>query len=564
MTGLSPADSQADLNIRQALAATRGEGPTIPTVQPDSIPAILRTIRAGGEGTPAPTPVKAVATVCAQPAVPDKVPREPEPVHRARRPGRWNRDPLGLQADINAQEQQRGRGREHRSGSTKRRSGSRPRDDIKRGRQTPSSDESSKPAIDWGRNTIGPATWEAVGPRAPKSPARNSRLPSSTRGSSQPATAPRYPQPRPKDKEKADEAVKRAHALEAKKKHEDNIILNYQASYISTRIGEMRANRFVAEARSLRFYKGVAMTRTKEIITLADWGYQFCLISHSPLPDIPGFLQQSCFGSTNAVHDIPKPPLAIMLETADIRKQSRMLWVHLCCLLQFWTDEAGYLEGNALYGGLVREQSYLVAYVMMRMNNQTRGETVVTWRDVVRGTPWLVVRKEFSTTQEAAFRLQPAPDQPNELEKEMEAWWQVEPLGKKCAANVPTATATAAPPDVPPNTPASTSGAEGTPEFNFSQPAASGTRPPPGIYPVSSNRFVPDSSWTKLANPQVDPAPGWQVPDSVRRARCGIGVLQFGRDSSLPARNGRGCRRFAEAVSGSHRWAHCRRRYGRT
>ena len=257
----------------------------------------------------------------------------------------------------------------------------------------------------------------------------------------------------------------------------------------------------------MRFYKGVAMTRTKEIIALADWGYQFCLISHSPIPDIPGFLQQSCFGSANAVHDVPEPPLTIMLETADIRKQSRMLWVHLCCLLQFWTDEAGYLEGNALYGGLIREQSYLVAYVMMRMNNQTRGETVVTWRDVVRGTPWLKVRKEFSTAQEAAFRLQPAPARPNELETEMEAWWQVQLLRKKCAANVPTATATAAPPDVPPNTPASTSGAEGTPELNFSQAAAACSRPPPGIYPVSSNWFVPDSSWTKLANPRVDPAP---------------------------------------------------------
>ena len=108
------------------------------------------------------------------------------------------------------------------------------------------------------------------------------------------------------------------------------------------------------------------MTRTKEVIALADWGYQYCLISHSPLPDIPVFLQQSCFGSKNAAHDVPEVPLRIMLETADIRKRSRMLWAHLCCLLQFWTDEAGYLEGNSFYGGLVREQSYLVQYVMMR------------------------------------------------------------------------------------------------------------------------------------------------------------------------------------------------------
>ena len=49
-------------------------------------------------------------------------------------------------------------------------------------------------------------------------------------------------------------------------------------------------------------------------------------------------------------------------------------------------------------------------------------------------------RKKFSAAQEAAFRLQPAPAQPNELEREMEAWWQVELLRKKCAAKASTAT----------------------------------------------------------------------------------------------------------------------------
>ena len=268
----------------------------------------------------------------------------------------------------------------------------------------------------------------------------------------------------------------------------------------------MLADRFVTEARSLRFYKGVAMTRTKEIIALADWGYQYCLISHSPLPDIPTFLQQSCFGLRNAVHDVPEAPLRIMLETADVRKRSRMLWVHLCCLLQFWTDEAGYLEGNAFYGGLVREQSYLVAYVMLRMNNRTRGETVVTWRDVVRGTPWLDEQKSFSAAQEAALRLQPAPNTPNELEREMEAWWQIEVLRKKCAANTSTAVPLCVPPDAPPNTPASTSGVGVTPELNINQPAVACARPPPGIHPAPSNLFVPDANWTRLPNTRDNPA----------------------------------------------------------
>ena len=153
---------------------------------------------------------------------------------------------------------------------------------------------------------------------------------------------------------------------------------------------------------------------------------------------------------------------------------------------------------------------------MMQMNNRTRGETVVTWRDVVTGTPWLKAQEEFSTGQEAAFRLQPAPSDPNELEREMEAWWQVEVLRKKCAAplaassNVPPATSSGAPPDAPPNTPATDTEASiiwstGTGP-STDHPAGACSRPPPGIEIPPSNQFIPTSDWTKLPNPRDNPA----------------------------------------------------------
>ena len=158
---------------------------------------------------------------------------------------------------------------------------------MKRGRQTPSSDDASEPAIDWNKNKIGPATWESAGPQAPKSPARTSRTPSSTRGNSQPA--PRYSQSHPAtQKDKDDEATKKAKAREAKKKHEEEIILKYPGTYISTRIGEMLTEQFMSEARSLWFYEGSAMSRAKEIVALADWGYQYCLISHYLPSGYPG------------------------------------------------------------------------------------------------------------------------------------------------------------------------------------------------------------------------------------------------------------------------------------
>ena len=166
------------------------------------------------------------------------------------------------------------------------------------------------------------------------------------------------------------------------------------------------------------------------------------------------------------------------------------------------------MEGNVFYGGMCREASSLVQYVMMRPNNCSRRETVVTWRDVVRGTPWLDVWMEFSPEQEAAFCLQPVPSEPNELEKEMEAWWHVHVLRKKCAA--PLATPASGPPGAPPNTPTMDSEATVTwstrPGPSINSPAGARPRPPPGINVPPSNQFVPTSDWAKLPNPRDTPA----------------------------------------------------------
>ena len=165
-------------------------------------------------------------------------------------------------------------------------------------------------------------------------------------------------------------------------------------------------------------------------------------------------------------------------------------------------DEASYTEGNVFYGGLCREASSLVQYVMMRLNSWTRGEAMVTWRDVVRGTPWLDIRTKFSVEQQAAFRLQLAPSRPNELKKEMEAWWQVLTLRRKCAA--PLAAPAGELPGAPPNTPATDTEASVTwstgPELT--DPTGTYLKPPLGIDVPSSNQFIPTSGWTKLPNPR--------------------------------------------------------------
>ena len=250
LTGLSSSEAQADINIWQALAAARKKGPTATVSKPDNIQAILRAAKTGG--LKAQTSERtATQTTCGPPVAPVQPQQEQETVQRGR-PGRWNPDPLGLQADIAAQ--QRERGREWRIGSAKQRSGSRPRDEAKRGRQTPSSDD-SEPAIDWNKNKIGPAKWESAGPPAPKSPAKASRAPSSGWSNSQPA--PRYSQSCPTSQnEKKDEVTRKEKAKEAQKKLEEEIILKYPGTFISTWIIDMLSERFTAEARSLRFFEG--------------------------------------------------------------------------------------------------------------------------------------------------------------------------------------------------------------------------------------------------------------------------------------------------------------------
>ena len=73
--------------------------------------------------------------------------------------GHLNPNPLGLKADL--AEQQRERPRERRNQSAKCRSSSCLRDEAKREWQTLSSND-SEPAIDWSKNQIGPAKWEAA------------------------------------------------------------------------------------------------------------------------------------------------------------------------------------------------------------------------------------------------------------------------------------------------------------------------------------------------------------------------------------------------------------------
>ena len=205
LTGLGSSEAEADNNIRRALAAARKGTSTAATNRPDNIQAILWAAKAGG--LKAPAPGHATQTTCGPPVAPVRPQQEQDTASRGH-PGRWDPDPLGLQADIAAQ--QRERGRERRAGSVKRRSGSRPWDEAKRGCQTPSSDD-SEPGIDWTKNKIGPAL--------PKSPMKSSCFPSSGRSNTQ--LAPWYSQSRPasQSEKRKNPPVGRRKRLRKLKKH---------------------------------------------------------------------------------------------------------------------------------------------------------------------------------------------------------------------------------------------------------------------------------------------------------------------------------------------------------
>ena len=106
LTGLSSSEAQADINIRQALAAARKKEPTTSVSKPDNIQAILRAAKTGG--LRAQTPERATQTTCGPPVAPVRPQQEQEVVQRGHL-GHWNPDPLGLQADITTQQRERGR-----------------------------------------------------------------------------------------------------------------------------------------------------------------------------------------------------------------------------------------------------------------------------------------------------------------------------------------------------------------------------------------------------------------------------------------------------------------------
>ena len=104
-------------------------------------------------------------------------------------------------------------------------------------------------------------------------------------------------------KEDAKEAArKEAVCMKAEKELEEKLIMKYPSLYINDRIAQMKAEHYMEEAKSLWFFEGGGMAHTREVVAIANWGYQFSMILSSPIPDIPGFLQQSCFGSKNAIY----------------------------------------------------------------------------------------------------------------------------------------------------------------------------------------------------------------------------------------------------------------------
>ena len=105
------------------------------------------------------------------------------------------------------------------------------------------------------------------------------------------------------------------------------------------------------EIHSMRFFGPGAEEATIEVLALIDWAAKYVEISHSPVPDIPGFLRRPFVKGKLVKHPIPDDPAESIHRKKCIRTKVQKAWTYLCALLQFWTDEATTESGKVMYGG---------------------------------------------------------------------------------------------------------------------------------------------------------------------------------------------------------------------
>ena len=180
------------------------------------------------------------------------------------------------------------------------------------------------------------------------------------------------------------------------------------------------------EIHSLRFFGPRAEGAAIEVLALIDWAAEFVEISHSPVPEIPGFLRRPFVRGKLVKHPIPDDPAESIHREKCVQTKVQKAWTYLCALLQFWTDEATTESGKVLYGGWRWPANPMIAQIRATLNPSFGDHFKITWASIAAPTTWTQARLYYGEPDRERFRMEASPtvDLQNSLEAAVEERWE--------------------------------------------------------------------------------------------------------------------------------------------
>ena len=158
--------------------------------------------------------------------------------------------------------------------------------------------------------------------------------------------------------------------------------------YLEERQHQILPEEHQPEIHSLRFFGPGVEEATIEVLALIDWAAEYVEISHSPVPEILGFLRRPFVKGKIVKHPILDDPAQSIHREKCVRTKVQKAWTYLCALLQFWTDEATTESGKVMYGGQCRPANPMIARIRAMLNLSFGDHFKITWASIAASTSW--------------------------------------------------------------------------------------------------------------------------------------------------------------------------------
>ena len=180
------------------------------------------------------------------------------------------------------------------------------------------------------------------------------------------------------------------------------------------------------EIHSLRFFGPGAERAAIEILAIIDWAAEFVKISHSPVPEILGFLRRPFIKGKLVKHPIPDDRAESIHKEKCVRTKAQKAWTYLCALLQFWTDQATTESGDVMYRGRCRPVNPMIVWIRATLNPSFGDHFQITCASIAVSTSWTQARLYFGESDRERFWMEPCPtvDLQNPLESAVEERWE--------------------------------------------------------------------------------------------------------------------------------------------